>query len=326
MSRNAHQLAEKHIFTGHKPHSYDERDYTFASPEVAKLLDEAGITPPAVGQSKKRVPENVRSNKAGTSVKPLPARVDLRKWCPEPVMQGNFDTCSVHVVAEMVEYFERRAFGTSASPSRRFLFRAAKHLSGTATGKTELQGVYIRQAIGALKVLGAPHEKYFPYPDITTPAAAEELKTDPSAFCYALAANHKAVTFYRLDPRDASGKLTIRPAQLLHFMKQHLAAKIPMSLEFPLYAEAVHESLKTGFIPNPAPKTKPVGSHSIVVVGYDDNKSGGALRILNSWGTTWGRKGFGWLPYDYVLKDRTSDLWTLLKYEWTQTGKFGFLT
>lgn len=326
MSRNAHQLEEKHIFAGNKPASFDERDYTFASPEVAKLLDEAGITPPSVGQSKRRVPVNARLNKAGTSVKPLPARVDLRKWCPEPVMQGNFDTCSVHVVAEMVEYFERRAFGVSARPSRRFLFRAAKHLSGTATGEKELQGVYIRQAIGALKLLGAPHEKYFPYPDVTAPAAADELKADPSAFCYALAANHKAVTFYRLDPRDASGKLTIRPAQLLHFMKEHLAAKIPMSLEFPLYADAVHGSLKTGFISNPSRKDKPVGSHSIVVAGYDDNKFGGALRILNSWGTTWGREGFGWLPYGYVLKNRASDLWTLLKYEWTQTGKFGFLT
>ncbi len=325
MSRNTHQLADTHIFAGHKDLSFDERDYTFASPEVAKLLDEAGIIPPSTGRPT-TAPANARRNKSGTSIKPLPTRVDLRKWCPEPVMQGNFDTCSVHVVAEMVEYFERRAFGTSARPSRRFLFRAAKYLSGTATGPAELQGIYIRQAIGALKLLGAPHEKYFPYPDVTSPGAADELKADPSAFCYALAANHKAVTFYRLDPRDASGKLTIRPAQLLHFMKQHLAAKIPMSLEFPLYADAVHESLKTGFIPSPAPRTKSVGSHSIVVVGYDDNKSGGALRILNSWGTTWGKKGFGWLPYDYVLKDKASDLWTLLKYEWTQTGKFGFLT
>ncbi len=326
MPRTLHQLSDKHIFTGHKPVALDERDYTFESPEVGKLLDQAGITPPTTGQPKRAISGSVRLNKAGTSVKPLPDRVDLRKWCPEPVMQGNFDTCSVHVVAEMVEYFEKRAFGRSASPSRRFLFRAAKHLSGTAIGPTELQGVYIRQAIGALKILGAPHEKFFPYPDVTGPGAADELKADPSAFCYALAANHKAITFYRLDARDASGKLKIRPAQLLHFMKQHLAAGIPMSLEFPLYAEAVHGSLKTGFISNPASGAKPVGSHSIVVVGYDDNKPGGALRILNSWGKSWGRKGFGWLPYDYVLKGKTSDLWTLLKYEWTETGKFGFST
>ena len=37
--------------------------------------------------------------------------------------------------------------------------------------------------------------------------------------------------------------------------------------------------------------TKP-GGHAMVVVGYDDDKYGGAFEILNSWGTYWGNKGF----------------------------------
>jgi hypothetical protein len=38
--------------------------------------------------------------------------------------------------------------------------------------------------------------------------------------------------------------------------------------------------------------------HAICVVGYDDNKHGGAFEILNSWGSTkWGRAGFIWIPY-----------------------------
>jgi C1A family cysteine protease len=255
--------------------------------------------------------------------KPLPVKVDLTKWCPTPVMQGKLDTCAVHVVAELVEYFERRSFGNSTSPSRKFLFRTAKNLAGTADGATALQGVYIRQAMGALKMLGAPPEKYCPYPDVSKPDAAEQLSLEPSAFCYALAADYKAVTYYRLDTQDAAGKPTITGKELLILAKEHVAKGIPVSIDFPLFANVIHESLKSGEIAYPAKGDKQVGNHAVLVVGYDDSKPGGALRILNSWGTTWGKEGLGWLSYKYVELGKTSDFWTLLKSDWTETGKFG---
>ena len=70
-----------------------------------------------------------------------------------------------------------------------------------------------------------------------------------------------------------------------------------------------------------------------MAVGYDDNKkikntacgeeTTGALLIRNSWGTKWGEKGYGWLPYDYVLNRLALDFWSLLSMEWVDTGKFG---
>ena len=39
------------------------------------------------------------------------------------------------------------------------------------------------------------------------------------------------------------------------------------------------------------------GLHAMTIVGYDNNKDGGAFRILNSWGTAWGDKGFIWMRY-----------------------------
>jgi C1A family cysteine protease len=309
------------IFTGAKRAPHDPRDLTASSPQVKALLEKAGITPPKpVMMMRAGVPSD--SGGAGRPIS-LPAKVDLTKWCPTPVMQGKLDTCAVHVVAELVEYFERRSFGSSTSPSRKFLFRAAKNLTGTADGATALQGVYIRQAMGTLKMLGAPPERYCPYPDLSKPDAAEQLSLEPSAFCYALAANYKAITYYRLDTQDASGKPTMTGKDLLLLAKEHLATGIPLSIDFPLFANVIHESLKSGVIKYPAKGDKQVGNHAVLVVGYDDSKLGGALRILNSWGTTWGEKGLGWLSYEYVERGKTSDFWTLLKSEWTETGNFG---
>jgi len=40
------------------------------------------------------------------------------------------------------------------------------------------------------------------------------------------------------------------------------------------------------------------GGHAMTVIGYDDTKVGGALEIMNSWGTSWGNKGYFWISYD----------------------------
>jgi len=43
-----------------------------------------------------------------------------------------------------------------------------------------------------------------------------------------------------------------------------------------------------------------VGGHAICVVGYDDKTQ--LFKFKNSWGKSWGRKGYGFLPYEYLRK------------------------
>jgi len=55
---------------------------------------------------------------------------------------------------------------------------------------------------------------------------------------------------------------------------------------------------------NPGPNEKPNMSngHAVCVVGYDDNKYGGAFEILNSWSEYWGDGGFTWIDYQTLGK------------------------
>ncbi len=37
--------------------------------------------------------------------------------------------------------------------------------------------------------------------------------------------------------------------------------------------------------------------HAVCIVGYDDNRYGGAFKYLNSYGPRWGDNGYGWITY-----------------------------
>lgn len=41
--------------------------------------------------------------------------------------------------------------------------------------------------------------------------------------------------------------------------------------------------------------TSPAGGHALVVIGYDDKRA--AFQVMNSWGESWGDRGFIWIKY-----------------------------
>jgi len=272
------------------------RDYTPEHDAVRPMLEKVGVRqrPKARG--------------------PLPKQVDLRRWCSPVEDQGQLGACTAHAGVGMVEYFERRATGKHIDASRLFLYKATRNLMHSP-GDT---GAFLRSTMGALVLFGVPPEEYWPY-------NVSDFDKEPPPFCYAFAQNYQALKYFRLDPPNTPTDV------LLSRIKTHLAAGLPAMFGFTVFS-SISQAGTTGRIPFPQQGERIEGGHAVMAVGYDDKlkiggsgketETTGAILIRNSWGTSWGEEGYGWLPYKYVVAGLAVDWWSLLKMEWVDTGKF----
>jgi C1A family cysteine protease len=288
----------------------DIRDFTIEHDTVPDKLKALGQKDSIKSMMKKLGVDETKS------AQELPAAIDLRPWCSPIENQGALGSCTANAGVGVVEYFEKRAFGTFTDASRLFLYKVTRDLLNL-TGDT---GAYLRSTMASLVLFGVPPEKYWPY-------VISKFDAEPSAFLYAFAQNYQAIQYYRLDPPGTT------PASLLKNIKTWLAAGLPPMFGFTVYSSYTQANT-TGKVPYPVPGETAVGGHAIVAVGYDDAmkikntspgavETKGALLIRNSWGTGWGISGYGYLPYEYVLKGQAVDWWAVLKNEWVNTKQFG---
>lgn len=280
-----------------------------------KTVDDDRISPrlSALGQQ-----DSVKKMllKLAPSGAPDAAVVNLSQWFPAVKDQGNLGSCAANAAVSLVEYFEQRAFGKSVAPSRLFLYKTAR----TLMHQTGDSGTFMRSMMGAMTLFGVPPEEYWPYNE-------PDFDLEPTPFCYAFAQNFQALTYYRLDPPGTT------PADLLASIKKSLASSIPLMFGFTVYSSISQSNTNHGKIPYPERGDKVEGGHAVIAAGYDDGmkirnlaagakETTGAILVRNSWGAEWGDNGYGWLPYDYILKGLALEWWSLLKNEWVDTGNF----
>jgi C1A family cysteine protease len=288
------ELGKGKYAMGWLPDFPDLRDYTEKTGGVKKVLEPTGVM----------------------KAKSLPPAVDLRKWCSPIEDQRNLGSCTAHAGAGIIEYYERKAYGRHIEASRLFLYKVTRNLM-KMKGDT---GGFLRSTMGAMAMFGVPPEEYWPYTD--DEAAFDR---EPPAFCYAFAQNLQAIQYFRHDPPG------VKAAEVLNRVKTYLSMGHPAMFGFTVY-NSIEQAEKTGRVPFPSPREKIEGGHAVAAVGYDDKmkiknnygktEAAGALLIRNSWGKVWGEQGYGWLPYEYVLKGLAEDFWSVTKKEWIDTEEF----
>jgi len=232
----------------------------------------------------------------------LPSSVDLRYLCPPVEDQGDLGSCTAHSAIGAMELLERKIYNTHTDLSRLFTYYVSRVLEGTVDYDS---GATIRNSVKSLVKYGTPRESIWPY-------NIGNYKVNPSTDCYTEASTLQAVTYVALYSLDD--------------IKTALYGGLPVDFGFNVYDSIYDTDL--GVIPYPTPTEDLLGGHAVLAVGYDDDKvitnhrngstTTGALLIRNSWGTTWGEYGYGWLPYQYVEDGLADDFWCILTREYLE--------
>jgi len=239
---------------------------------------------------------------AGKSRKRLPEKHILEENLFSPIEdQRDIGSCTANAAAGIIEYLEKKVKGTHIDVSRLFLYKVTRMLMGV-TGDT---GAYLRDTMKAMRLFGLLPESYWPYVPST-------FDKEPTAFQYSIAANYKSLSYFRVDTPGMTQD------QILLSVKQRLSKNIPLMCGFVCYSSLY--SAQYGVIPTPTNADTVIGGHAVTLVGYDDSRS--LLKLRNSWGTSWGQNGYGWIPYSFVQNGLLFDIWGVLKQDWVDTGVF----
>jgi C1A family cysteine protease len=221
----------------------------------------------------------------------LPRAVDLRAGCSPVEDQGALGSCTANALVGALEFLEVKDGLAPTDLSRLFIYYNERAIEGTVSQDS---GAMLRDGIKSLARLGVCAESRWPY-KIT------RFAMRPSAACYTQARAHRITSYARL--------------QSLADMRNCLASGFPFVFGFTVYESFESAAVaKTGRVNLPARGEAVLGGHAVCAVGYDD----AARRFLcrNSWGTTWGMRGYFSMPYAYLEnRDLSDDFWTVQRGE-----------
>ena len=212
----------------------------------------------------------------------VPARGSIKQFSPTPQSQGSYGTCTAWAAAycgrTIVEAIKQnwtdKAVITQNAYSPAFMFRLIKPADSVCNG-----GTVVTDAFSQLKEKGA-----IPFKDLSDkciPAVTDEQ--------LARAADGKIKGYMR------TFDITSAPVIKIQAVKKSVSEKKPVVIG--MICPPSFQSAKGVWEPKEEP-SKQYGGHAMVVVGFDDEKFGGAFEIQNSWGTTWGNEGYIWIKYD----------------------------
>ena len=139
---------------------------------------------------------------------------------------------------------------------------------------------------------GACPETTWPY--VPVPIPGNDAQDPPPPHAVARALSHRPGHVLQVAARSV-------PA-----IQAQLSAGRVVPIAIPVYASWMDSPVVRKYgnitVPIPGEVPEPTG-HAVALVGYADNADfagGGYFIVRNSWGTSWGVNGFGYLHPDYI--------------------------
>jgi len=219
----------------------------------------------------------------------LPKHIDLRKYCPPVLDQGELGSCTANAIANHHRFVQTKQGAPGISPSRLFIYYNERLMEGTVG---EDSGAMIRDGFKSIATQGVCDEAEWPY-------VISKFTRKPTQKCYMTGVQHQAIEYRRLDNTN------------LTELKQCLAEGYPFVFGFSVYSDFESERVATtGLVRLPKDGEQLLGGHAVLCVGYSDYTN--RFIVQNSWGTNWGKNGYFTIPYSYLTNPNLSDdFWTL---------------
>ncbi|MDL2229830.1 C1 family peptidase, partial [Treponema sp. OttesenSCG-928-L16] len=215
----------------------------------------------------------------------LPRSASLKHYAPAPGHQGPYGTCvawatayAAQTIAESAALDRHdRILASNNAFSPAFVYRSISR------DPTCQQGTAIFYALDVAKKQGIPRmqefERRLKFPDITL-SLFSNIRRFPIAG-YA--------TLYGSPRGQAADEMS-----RVRMVKKSLSQGKPVIIG--MNCPSSFDTAQGVWTPKESPYVM-YGGHAMCVVGYDDDKYGGAFEILNSWGEYWGNDGYIWIDY-----------------------------
>ncbi len=229
-------------------------------------------------------------SKFGTGVA-ADVTVSYRDEAGEPLNQFATESCVWHATPKMAQLAAKLRGLEIELPSRMFGYYNARKLEDTLAPVLD-EGSYPRLAFKALAQFGFCPESAWPF----DPGLINE---PPPVGAYRLAYDQRWLGngggYYSVTAVGSARRAQIQ-ASLLAKGPLTVGLQIDESF-FDLPADAYY-GMPTGQI---------VGGHDVGIVGCTPK----GVEIINSWGTSWGDFGFGFVSWDMICSAFTHDIWSV---------------
>lgn len=207
--------------------------------------------------------------------------------------QGQLGSCTANAIAGAFEFDLIKEGHKDFIPSRLFIYYNERFIEHSVTTDS---GASLRDGMKTINTDGVCDELIWPY-------NIHKFTIKPSEEAYNDASKNKSIEYYSIEPVVAE-------------VKQAIADGFPVIFGFsvPQSFESM-EMAQTGIMNMPHLLEPNIGGHAVLACGYDDNMEHNGLKgfilVRNSWGTTWGQKGYFWMPYAFFNNKHCDDCWVL---------------